>query len=139
MLLLITWKRIHNHLREKSILKRNNLWSDSWGSSCCYRFLPTTGRQKANQFSATNWGANWFLGLRNSFHYLSVLYQLKPLTVGFLSQSWHVINEVILSVTCLFICNIYDDTVQFFLHFCSPQKCELIWQLHCYSAHPNSI
>ena len=125
-LLLIGWTRIHNHLREKRIFKGNNLWSDFWGSSCCYRLLATTGRQKTDQFSAPNWGANWFLGLGNSFHYLRGLYPLKPLTVGFLSESWHVMNGVVLSVTCLFICNIYDNTVQIFPYVCSPQKCELI-------------
>ena len=70
LLLLIKWKRIHNHLGEKSIFNGNTLWPDSWSFSCSYRLLATTGRQKTDQFSAPNGKADWFLACWNSFQWL---------------------------------------------------------------------
>lgn len=125
LLLLITWKRIHNHLGEKSLFNGNNLWPNSWRVSCSYRLLGTTGRQKMNRFSALNQEADWFLALCNSFHYLSGLYVLKPLTGSFFSQSWlHKWRCPVCDMPLL--CNIYDDAVQVSLHICVLYKCKLI-------------
>lgn len=115
LLLLIRWKTIHSHLRGISIFNGNNLWCNFWGSSCCCRLLAIMGRQKTDLFLASNWEADWFLGLWNSFYHLSGL-------EGFLTQNWYVMNGVTLPVSCLFICNIHDDAVQFFLFFFLPTK-----------------
>lgn len=110
---------------EKTVYNGNTFGLDSEVSLYSYRLLATTGRQKLTRFAATNWEADWFLGCWNYFM-TSVAWSLLLLTVGLFSPSWRVEKGLSWLGTCLSVCNMYDDTVQFFHITCAPlHKCEL--------------
>jgi len=107
---------------EKTIFNGSTLWPDSWSFSCSYRLLATTGRQKTDQFLQLQIEKqidSWDAGIISM---TSVALVLKLLTVGLFSQSWLVEKEAVLAVTCLSICNMYDDTVQFSPYLWSPPQ-----------------
>ena len=86
--------------------------------------LPQADR-KLTSFCSSKLRSRLIPGMLELFPWPQRLVVLKLLTVGLFSQSWLVKKGAVLAVTCLSICNMYDDTVQFPPHLCSLHKCEL--------------
>ena len=83
--------------------------------------LPQADRKRTS-FCSSKLRSRLISGMLELFPWPQWPVVLKLLTVGLFSQSWHVEKGVVLSVTCLSICNMYDDTVQFFLNMCAPPQ-----------------